>query len=161
MSAGSSWVFSDKRLVPDEIRTELLFRESMVLALPSTDPRSCLKRVRLREFASEGFVMFSRDRVPVIYDAVISTCKRAGFSPQLAQETTEIHMMLALTAAGVGICLVPESIRNLPFPGIVYVPLAEGESEQLEVSLAWRRDDKSTLIEAALETARSISRVKT
>jgi DNA-binding transcriptional LysR family regulator len=147
--------------VPPEICTELLFCESLILAVPITDPRAAQRQARLEDFAEDEFVMFPRDRVPVIYDAVIASCKRAGFSPSVAQETAEVHMMLALTAAGVGICLVPESIRNLPFPGIAYLPLGDQQSEQLEVSLAWRVDDDSTLLRAALEVARAVSRVKT
>jgi len=147
--------------VPPEIRTELLFREALVLAVPSDDPRAAQSEACLAQFSGDGFVMFPRDRVPVIYDAVISSCKRAGFSPLLAQEANEVHMMLALTAAGVGLSLVPESIRSLPFPGVTYLSLCEGESEELEVSLAWRRDDSSSLIEAAVEVARAVSRRKT
>jgi DNA-binding transcriptional LysR family regulator len=153
--------FFRQAVVPPEIKTELLFREPLILALPSTDPRSRQEYACLANFAGDGFVMFPRDRVPVIYDAVLLSCKRAGFSPQLAQESSEVHMMLALTAAGVGLSLVPESIRSLPFPGVTYLPLAPRESELLEVSLAWRRDDASTTLQAALEIARSLSGRKT
>lgn len=153
--------FARHQLISPLLRNEVLLKERLVLALPSTDPRAHRGPISLRQFSQDGFLMFTRDRVPVVYDAAIASCKKVGFSPILAQEAHDIHMMLALTAAGVGVCLVPESFVNLSFPGIAYQLLSKAESEELSVSLVWRKDDHSILVDAALELARRVASQKT
>ena len=140
-----------------ELASEVLYRERFVAVLPASDPRASGNRLRLSELSGDGFVMIARETAPLIYDAVIASCNRAGFSPRLAQETTDIHMMLALTAAGIGVALVPDSMRSLRFPGLAYLPLGERDSEEIHVSLAWRKEQRSTLVDSVLDIARRVA----
>ena len=144
-----------------ELASEVLYRERFVAVLPAEDPRAHRPVIKLAELRADGFILIARETAPMIYDAVIASCTRAGFSPRLAQETTDIHMMLALTAAGIGVSLVPESMRSLPFPGLAYLPLGERDSEEIHVSLTWRKDQRSILVDPLLEIARRVAGAKT
>lgn len=42
--------------------------------------------MRVRELASEPFIMFQRNRGCGLYDQVVAVCQRAGFSPRVIQE---------------------------------------------------------------------------
>ncbi len=143
-------------LADEVLATELVLREPLVLALPASHPLARRARVSLQQVAEESFVLFPRHLGPSFYDQVVTTCRRAGFSPRLGQEAVELHTIVSLVAAGMGAALVPASFRNLRRTGVAYPPLAE-PTEQVEMALAWRRDDASPLRERFIAVVREIT----
>ena len=51
-----------------------------------------------------------------------------------------MQTIISLVSGGLGIALVPASLRNLARTGVRYVPLA-GQAPELETGLAWRSGD--------------------
>jgi DNA-binding transcriptional LysR family regulator len=141
----------------DSIRTHLLLREFLVLVLPEHHPAARKSKLQLRDFASEPFILFPRKQGPGAYDQIISTCQSAGFSPILAQEGNEMQSMLGLVAAGLGISLVPASLRNLRRPGVVYKTLTEPTSE-IEISLAIRKGENDPVEQSFIDVALRIAK---
>jgi DNA-binding transcriptional LysR family regulator len=57
-----------------------------------------------------------------------------------------LQTIVSLVAAGLGVAVVPASLRNLGRKGVVYrVPA--GRPAQVEVGLAWRADDPSPTLQ--------------
>ena len=54
----------------------------------------------------------------VVDDAVVRSCLAAGFYPHRAYEVTETSAALALVAAGLGVAVLPDSIRSAPREGV-------------------------------------------
>ncbi len=69
------------------------------------------------------------------YDQSISLCYSAGFSPEVTQEAAEIHTIVGLVAANIGISLVPASTQFLQSRGVVYHRL-QGDISEVEMALA-------------------------
>lgn len=145
-------------LADDFVETHTLLREPLVLVLPEHHPAAARKKLSLKDFASESFILFPRRQGPGSYDQIITECQRAGFTPKLAQEGNEMQSMLGLVAAGLGVSLVPSSLQNLRRPGVVYRSFT-GCTEQIEISLAIRKGEKSpvenSFIQVALQVAKS------
>ena len=59
----------------------------------------------------------------------------------------------ASSRPGVGVSLVPASVRHMTVEGAVYRPLV-GEAAAVELGLAWRRENATTMLERALEVVR-------
>jgi DNA-binding transcriptional LysR family regulator len=59
-------------------------------------------------------------------------------------EAAETSTLLALVAAGLGVALVPESVRALRLDGVVYAQVTG--TEELSLGLAWRTGDTSPLL---------------
>jgi DNA-binding transcriptional LysR family regulator len=57
---------------------------------------------------------------PGLYDAILSACNTAGFSPRVGQEAPRIVSTPNLVAAGLGISLVPESLQRMRMDGVVF-----------------------------------------
>lgn len=140
------------------LHVETLSKEHFALALPSHHPRAKQEKLRLRNFANEGFIMFGRGQGTAIYDGIIASCQRAGFSPRQTQEASGIQTVLALVAAGLGVALVPASLQNLKRPGVIYRELPPADTQEVELALVWRRDDRSAAVAAFVEIARAVAR---
>jgi DNA-binding transcriptional LysR family regulator len=135
---------------------ESIQREALVAALPDGHRLARRTRVRLAELASDTMILFPRHTAPGYYDVFISACRRAGFTPQLLHPGS-MQTNLGLVSAGLGVSLLPASIRNLRRAGVVYRPLAP-PVPQVEMGMAHRRDEPSAVLPAFLETVRDVVR---
>ena len=93
-----------------------LREDDFVAALPDGHPLVKSVSVELRDLANEPFVFFQRKQSPRFYDSVIEACLSAGFSPQVAHESTSIRSQVGLVACGLAVALVPRSIGRMQCP---------------------------------------------
>jgi DNA-binding transcriptional LysR family regulator len=130
-----------------------LLKEAMVLALPRAHilARRTNKAVSLKALAQETFIVYRRHNGPGLYDAILSACNAAGFSPRVGQEAPRIVSTLNLVAAGLGISLVPESLRRMRMDGVVFRRLGGAEQLIAPLYLASRRSETSTVARRFLE----------
>lgn len=135
------------------VNVEVVRREPIVCVLPEEHPLTVHKRIAVPLLAHEPFVLQSRQHGGGYYVQVMKLCLASGFSPNVVQEVTETHTIVGLVAAGIGISLVPQSIRNIRSEGIVYREL-EGTATMTEIALAWRRDAHSAIVQNFLMVAR-------
>lgn len=128
-----------------ELDSEVVFEEPLVVALPRGHPLARHARIAVRRLANEPFVMFQRRPGLVMHHLVLRFCLQHGFTPRVAQEVAQSHAVVGLVSAGIGVALVPDSIRGTQLRGVVYRPLAE-RSPPVVTSLVWRRDDASPVL---------------
>jgi DNA-binding transcriptional LysR family regulator len=135
-----------------------LLREPLVAALPQ---RHSLARGRgplpLARLKDAPFILFPRHMAPGLYDDVVGFCRKAGFSPRVEQEAVQMQTIVSLVSAGLGVALIPASMRNLGRTGVVYRRLRES-SPLTEIALAWRTGDQRPAVTRFLETVRSVVR---
>ncbi len=121
--------------------------ESLVLAV-SVDHRLAAEPVvALSDLRSEPFVAYS-NRDSAVNDAVLRSCRRAGFVPHREHSAPGTAVLLALVAADLGVAVVPESVRALPLSGVVIRDL--GDAGTIDLALAWRRGANSPLVDAVV-----------
>ena len=135
------------------LHIEVMRQEPIVCVLPEGHPLALHKRIAMPLLVNELFVLQSRQRGGGYYAQVMNLCLTAGFSPNVIQEVTEMHTIVSLVAAGMGVSLVPLSIKNIRSQGVVYREL-EGPTPITEMAIAWRRDSHSTIVQNFLEVAR-------
>lgn len=135
--------------------TEPLFDEEVLVALPQGHALAARKRLRLQQLKAEPFVLFSRPFGSGLYDEIISACRRAGFSPRIGQEASQITSIINLVAAGLGVSLVPASMQQVHSPGVAYRPIL-GDAPKARLSLAYRADDTSPTVRNMVELARGL-----
>jgi len=106
------------------LRAIALPDERLWIALPNAHPLATRKRLRLGQLRNEPFILYPRANGSLLYDSIIAGCQHAGFSPRVVQEAPQMASMVSLVAAGVGVTLVPESVRQLRPAGVRYVPIS-------------------------------------
>jgi len=128
------------------IAVHALLAEPMVAALPSGHTlagRGNSQPLPLAALAGDTFILYRRPLGPGLYDAIIAACQRAGYSPAIGQEAPRMLATLSLVAAGLGVSLVPQSMRRLHVDGVVYRPLDTEAGLVAPLNLAHRRGESS------------------
>ncbi|ABK70665.1 LysR family transcriptional regulator [Mycolicibacterium smegmatis] len=137
------------------VSTVVLARESLVLAVPDSHALSGAESAELAGLAEEPFIMFPRHLGPGLYDIIHSACAAAGFTPSVVYETVRMQTIVGLVSGGLGVALVPESVRNLGRKGVRYVHLADAPPA-IELSMMWRNDCESPHLQPLRKTARHL-----
>lgn len=132
---------------PGLVATPIL-EEPMLLALPLDHAlaRDVTNPLPLRALAGEAFVLYRRRVGLGLYDAILVACRGAGFSPQVVQEAPRMTATLSLVAAGLGVSIVPASMRGLRGDGIAYRALSDCPGLVAPLHLAMRVGDGSSVL---------------
>ncbi|MFI0816261.1 LysR substrate-binding domain-containing protein [Streptomyces sp. NPDC021098] len=123
--------------------------EPLVAAVPEGHWLGEADSVRVEQLRHEDFIVYAAALGSVVGDAVVRGCLAAGFYPHRAYEVTETSAALALVAAGLGVAVLPDSIRSAPREGVVCKEIEDAPSVRLD--LAWREDDDSPLLRNLLK----------
>jgi DNA-binding transcriptional LysR family regulator len=120
--------------------------ERIELAVPTSHPLKKLKQVRLRDLTSTPFIWFPRREAPALYDHLMRECFRGGLkSPRIVQEGQDEATILSLVATGLGVGWVLGTARWRRPRSVVVLSVVDLDLPQ-ELSLAWRKDNKSPLL---------------
>jgi DNA-binding transcriptional LysR family regulator len=120
-------ILRDPLVDPALLRVERLFRERLIVALPSGHPLQGRAGVRLAQLAGESFLLFPRSSNPGLHDRITALCRSAGFSPRVTSETGDVQARLGLVAAGVGVTITAASLRRT-HPALTFRTLREAEA---------------------------------
>jgi DNA-binding transcriptional LysR family regulator len=130
------------RLPVDRRGIELacVMREPLVLAAPEHHPLAVSNNTpRLRDLDREPLIMYSPTEGRYFYDLTSSLFHAAEVAPIYVQHLSQVHTILALVSAGMGLALVPESASSLRVGGVVLRELRPAPKAVAELHLAWRR----------------------
>ena len=138
------------------LRAERVYDDALVAAIPGTHELAGRRRVSLGNLGGESFVVFPRYAAPALYDAIIASCRSAGFSPRIVQEAEGWHTLAGLVGAGVGVAFVPQSFTDFERPGVAYLPV-RGLAVNVEMSAVWKRGEKSPVRERFVTTLHTVA----
>jgi DNA-binding transcriptional LysR family regulator len=135
--------------LPATLVSHKLVDDPLVAVLRADHPLATRKRARLHmdELADERFVVFSRAAGTGVHDQLLSMCRNAGFVPRIAQEAGESSTMIGLVAAGLGVAVLPDSLRHVRVDGVAYVAIDSPDAASA-LHVTHRRDDASPLVKA-------------
>jgi DNA-binding transcriptional LysR family regulator len=125
--------------------------ERMVLALPADD--LIARRgtpAEVAELDGRALVMYSPVESRYFYELLLGMAVRARVTPRYVQYVSQVHTMLALVQAGVGLAVVPQSAAAMHPDGVAFVPLADGQSPLVELAATWRTDADNPALARAL-----------
>lgn len=129
------------------LSTRLLRREPLWAALPAGHPLASRKTLRWWDLAEQPLVILSRREGVGLHDAILEACRRARFSPRIAQTPSVIGTVLAYVEAGAGIGIIPGSVASLGTARpITFLPLTP--TRAVELVLVWSRDNDNPVAAA-------------
>src|SRR6185436_15071961 len=96
--------------------------------------------------ANESFVLVRRPGAPGLYANLLQACQRAGFNPKVAAEVPHMLLNISFVAAGVGVSVVPASMRGILHDKVVYCRLLGAEPALVApITLVCRSDEESPI----------------
>lgn len=133
---------------PTSLSSRVVLAEPLMLAMPASHPMASQTRIDLSKLSQERFLGFERQYGPLMFDAIVATCMRHGFSPKLFH-ARQMHTIVSLVSGGIGVAMVPASVRAMHREGVVYKPI-KGEKTIIETIAIWRSADESPSVRALL-----------
>lgn len=137
--------------VPEWLSTRLLLEEPLIAVLPEDHPSAEKDLVPLSDLSDERFILWPRSSGARIFDEIVAFCHKAGFVPDIVEESTELQTMVGLVASGMGVSLQianPDLLHSL---GVVYRAVDDPEA-RWAMAVAWERGESSPVVEAFLQT---------
>jgi DNA-binding transcriptional LysR family regulator len=99
-----------------------------VVAVNSTHELRSKRDVNLASLRNERFIFYPRSYGVGIYDYFIRLCAKRSFVPNIVQDAKEASTIVGLVATGLGIAVVPSSLRYIGIPNVVYMPLSDSDA---------------------------------
>ncbi|MGT2471760.1 LysR family transcriptional regulator [Paraburkholderia terrae] len=108
----------------------------------------------LAQAGGAPLVVFPRRLAPGFYDIIMDCYGAAGLTPHIGQEAIQMQTIVSLVSAGMGVALVPQSLRNLRRTGVVYRPLREAVPAVV-TGLVWRTTEVSPVLAGFIDIVRA------
>lgn len=139
--------------LPESIAAIELYREPLSVFMRADHPLATRGgAVPLKALANEPFVFFSRGSGTSLYDQVFALCRKAGFSPRIGQEARANATILGLVAVGLGVSILPASLRGIAVANVACRELSPA-GVPTSMWLIHRRHDQSPASETFVALA--------
>jgi DNA-binding transcriptional LysR family regulator len=132
-----------------EIQLLPVAQDWLGIALPRHHAMAEKTKVSLASLSDENFVTFSRRVSPVYFDNLVTICRTCGFFPRILHEVRSVLSQLASVGCGLGIALVPYSLRWLA-PNNVVVRRLRENFQVTTTAMAWNSKKYNPHVEAAI-----------
>ena len=139
-----------------ELQAEILAQEPRLVALAVNHPLAERASLTYADLRDEDFIINPAVRDEVPPPRWVEEQRRHGLPGRIAAQATSIQEILALVAAGQGVCLVPSAVaHHYSRTDIAYIPVADADPAL--VSLAWPPGRLCPAVEAFIQTARDVA----
>lgn len=129
-----------------------LFEETLCAAVPADHPFAAMPTISWKDLAEKPLILLARREGAGSHDAILASCRKAGFAPRIAHTPSVISTILRYVEFGDGIGVVPESItpesdevRLIPLQPRATIPLV----------MVWSSDQDSPAVDAFHALVRS------
>ncbi len=127
--------------LPAGLATRSVLREPLCVALSRNHPLARARRIDIAQLAGEVFVMATEQASSSLRTAIVGHCRQGGFEPNVGFEVQLQHTVLGFVDEGVGIALVPASMRKAQLAGVTFKTLAA--APVVELVLVWSRTNRN------------------
>ncbi|HMC55198.1 MAG TPA: LysR substrate-binding domain-containing protein [Gemmatimonadaceae bacterium] len=144
-------------LDPNIVR-ELLLPDAMATALVSErHPLAMRKAIVLADLHDSPLLFMERQFSPALYDYVMSTFARTGFTPRVDGEYNGLSTVWALAAQGLGWCIGTQSQLAFPPASLVAIPIRDFHVPW-GIEVSYRGDERRAPVLEVIQSLRHAAR---
>jgi DNA-binding transcriptional LysR family regulator len=133
--------------VNGELESVPLVTESLMLAIHESDADNWPLKPTLECLHGKPFVMYSPFEARPFYHMLSERFAKANVVPDIVEHIGQVHTMLALVRARVGVALIADGAAKLKFEGIV---MREMDTEPVHMVCTYRRDNENPVLQLFL-----------
>nr|WP_294790905.1 LysR family transcriptional regulator [uncultured Mucilaginibacter sp.] len=120
----------------DKLKVQSLFFDPFMVVMQAGSEKFKNEEEVASYIKNKPFIFFNKEYAPYYHDSLIEICNRLGFSPNIVHEANNVHSILQLVEAGLGISILPLSVKNKN-GNLRFIPL-DKIPVKTEVVLAYR-----------------------
>ncbi|WP_241650982.1 MULTISPECIES: LysR family transcriptional regulator [Paenarthrobacter] len=102
---------------------ELVAAEDLVAVLPEAHPLATRTEIRPQDLKGEPMILFPYRLMPGFVARVLGLFDQVGTPPRVVQQAIHQETVLGLVAAGLGLSILPSSVRRFQMPGLMTRPI--------------------------------------
>lgn len=123
----------------------LVLDEPLTLAIPKGHPLCHSRSIKPPQLDGQAWIAVTRQPVDTIRSALLAACQDAGFTPDIAFETSDPLASLYLVSSGLGVTLVQSAMKTNAPAGIIFRDL-KWLNLRVKIYLVWRTDDRRPIV---------------
>jgi len=131
--------------------------EPLIAAVPDGHRLAGLDDLSLADLDGEPFIMYAPYESRYFHDLLVELFGTAGIQPVYVQHLSQIHTILAMVRARIGVALVPAAAANIQFKGVTLRPLTPPPGKLVELLMVWRGDNNNPLLPILKDIAARLS----
>lgn len=116
---------------------------AVLAVLPESHPLAGRPTLALHELRTERLVLLDPAQAPSFRGLVTQVCRQAGFKPKFGPTAPSVDGMMALVAAGEGVCFTLEPLVR---PGHAGVRVVATDCAPFDLYVVWLKDRTSELV---------------
>lgn len=136
--------------------TRKITAEPLIAAVAAGHPFARHERLKLTDFDDAPFIMYSPFEARYFHDLLATQFFSHGVLPRYVQHLSQIHVMLSLVRAGLGLAIVPSAAQALRFEGVKLLPIDGIAPDVVELFMVWRRESDNPLLREFLAATQSL-----
>jgi DNA-binding transcriptional LysR family regulator len=140
-----------------DLVSRVVHEERLAVCLPKDHPLASKPEISADEIADVPLITYPRDLMPGFVDRVTLALGEHAQNIRTVEQVVHQETALGYIAAGVGMTILPESIRELVPPSVAVVPLAGSPTTRLMAATRARPRQKA-LVDAFLRCLSEVSR---
>ncbi len=133
------------------LETVTIYREEMTVVLPPGHRLLEQPLIDPRDLVAETFIIVPRRIAPALHDMIVNYCLQHGVTPNVGLEINMQQTIVNLVGEGLGIAIVPRSMRNMRLTTTTFRPLVA--PPVIEVVAVWKADNHNPCIATFVESA--------
>lgn len=134
-----------------EFASKRVVAEPLLAAVPRRHRLASAASISIKDFDDLPLIMYSPSEARYFHDLLVTQFMRADVRPRYVQHLSQIHSMLAMVRAGLGVAIVPAAAACLRISGVRLRPLKLRSPAPVELFLVWRRDHENPLVPALVK----------
>jgi DNA-binding transcriptional LysR family regulator len=150
-------------LRPPVARPDMIARrvvaEPLLAAVPENHRLASARMISMQAFDVQPFVMYSPYESRYFHDLLVAQFSNANVLPHYVQHLSQIHSILAMVRAGLGLSIVPAAAASLNVAGVRLRPLKIRKATPVELFMVWPRDDENPLLPQLVDVAGEVAKL--
>ena len=143
-----------------ELQSRRVLAEPLLAAIPKKHPLATSETVSIKDFDGQSFIMYSPYEARYFHDLLVAQFSRAEVLPRYVQHLSQIHSILAMVRAGLGLAIVPAAAASLKIADVKLRPLKLRTPSPVELFLVWPREHENPLLPSLIEIASGIAGIE-
>lgn len=148
-------IHAENTKLPAGLNYQELFSEPLIAAVPAAwvreqkltliDGKLCPSSV-----IEAPLIIFPQHLAPTFYSLVMSYYASYGKNAHIVQYAIQMQTIISLVAAGMGIALVPSSLRHLARTDVIYLELL-ADAPHLSTGIVWHKGNQAATLKNLLD----------